>query len=217
MKKRRSRRTRTKKSGNQPTFTDTGITKVSFSGQVLCNMNLNSGVASLGFFPTAINLCHRWTNVAANFEYYRIVSLEYFLVPSTTRVSNEMFGHAFLPQDSNSLGVTQFGDLLQQPAAKIFDTRMVNIQRNRITRKALLQQPTKWWSVMDTSGTPDDYVQGKLVIISSQGAVNNEVMVYFKFVCEFRSAAVGFITSPSTSSEKEVEHVKGCLCKKCIN
>lgn len=213
-KKGRRRGNNKGRKANKPRFTDSGITTVAFSGQLEFNFSTGSGSNVYGIYPTAPGFCRRFELVGATFEYYRIVAFEYFLVPSTTRVSNEMFAHALLPQDSNTLTVANFGDLLQQPSAKIYDSRQVNIQKNRISRKALLQQPTKWWTTRVQTGTPDDFMQLKFAIISSAGAVSNDVMWYYKFIVQFRSVAVDFISlSPP---EEEKKHVEGCQCTKCL-
>ncbi len=210
----RMKRHRGRKS-NKPRFTDSGVTTVSFSGQLSFNFNTNSGIGFQEIYPTS-TFCPRFYNVSTNFEYYRIIAFEYFLVPSTTHVSNEMFGHALLPSDANTLLPSTFGDLLQQPAAKIYDARMVTLQKNKLTRKALLQQPTKWWTCREQAGTEDDYVQAKFTIISSNGLVDNTIMWYFKFVVEFRSAAINNIGLSLKEEEEEPKHVKGCQCTKCL-
>lgn len=217
MKKNGRRRNRTRKGNkNRPRFTDSGITTVSFSGQLALNFGTGSGVQVVDIHPTS-GFCDRFESLAASFEFYRIVAFEYFLVPTETRVSNEMFGHALLPYDDNTLLIGTFGDLLQQPSAKIFDARMVTLQKNRLARKALLAQPTKWWPTLWRTGTPDDSIQAKFIMISSAGAVSNTIMWYTKFIVEFRSVAVNFISRSQIEEKKkeEEEHVKGCRCTKC--
>lgn len=216
VKRNRTRVTKKKsRKANKPRFTDSGITTVSFSGQLLFSFNSGSGINVYGLYPTATGFCRRFELVGATFEYYRIVALEYFLVPTTTRVSNEMFGHAVLPSDDNTLLIGTFGDLLQQPAAKIYDARMIMLQKNRIPRRALLSQPTKWWPTRYQTGTPDDSIQCKFVIASSNGMVDNSIMWYYKFVVEFRSVAVDFISLSLEDKKEEEEHVKGCRCTQC--
>lgn len=198
---------------NAPTFTDSGITTVSFSGSVVCNLDNGSGVIDIGMFPKAVGFCQRWEDVAYNFQYYRIVRLEYFLVPSSTRVSNEMFAHAVVPHDRNSLPPGNFGQLCMIPSTKIYDSRQVTLQRNKISRKALLQQPTKWWTCNDQNDTEDDFIQTHFVLISNVGAVSNTVTWFFKFVCEFRTAA--FENIAIKELENKIIHDPKCRCPSC--
>lgn len=215
MKRRHSNKRRTRKGrSNKPRFTDSGITTASFSGSVVCNLDNGSGVINFGIYPTAVGLCQRWEDLSANFQYYRIVKFEYFLIPATTRVSNEMFAHAVLPSDPNSLPMGNFGQLCMLPATKIYDARQVTLQRNSLGRKALLQQPSKWWTCKDLNDTEDDYVQAKFYLISSVGAVSNTVTWFFKFVCEYRSAAFENIAIPKQLEDKII-HDPRCKCSAC--
>lgn len=166
-----------------------GTTSVDFSSQVELNFNVTGGKVELDLFPHAVGFCDRFSDVAYNFAYYRITSLEYFFVPSTTRVSNECFAHAVLPTDDGALVLASFGELCQIPQAKIYDAREVTLRKNRISRRALMAQPVKWWSTTDSGNTKSDFVQCSLMAVSSQGQVSNSIMVLFKFRVQFTAAA----------------------------
>lgn len=168
----------------------TGTTSIDFSTQVELNFNVTGGKVELDLFPHAVGFCDRFSDVAYNFAYYRITSLEYFFVPSTTRVSNECFAHAVLPTDDGALVLASFGELCQMPQTKIYDAREVTLRKNRISRKALMAQPVKWWSTTDSGNTKSDFVQCSLIAVSSQGQVSNSIMTLFKFRVQFTAAAV---------------------------
>lgn len=186
----RRRGTRRGRGKRAPKFSDSGITKASFSSQMELNFDNGTGKVEVDLFPHAVGFCARFSDMSYLFTYYRIVSLEYMFVPTTTRVSNEVFAHAVLPTDDGALVLGSFGQLAQMPQCKMYDARMITLQRNVISRGALMRQPTKWWSTTDSGNTKSDFVQASLVAISSQGAVSNTLQVLFKFVVEFTGAAI---------------------------
>lgn len=211
-KNRRPRKNNRKRNGNKPRFTDTGITTVSFSGQLELSFNNGSGVVAVDIFPRAVSFCQRFTDVSSSFKYYRIVAFEYFFIPSTKRVEGQIFAHALLPQDSNALPVGNFAQLCQLPATKLYDSRMITLQRNKLGRRALLQQPTKWWTCNDLQDTEDDYIQCRMNAICQLGPVDNTIMWFFKFVVEYRSAAIEYVDSPVKPIK---EKHQDCPCLKC--
>ncbi len=168
-----------------------GITTVDFSTQINLDFSITSGLTGIALFPHAVNFCQRFSDIAYSFEYYRITSLKYCFLPTTTRVSNEMFAHAVLPSDEGGLPIGSFAQLCQLNQTKIYDSRQVNIQWNHLGARALSSQPVKWYSTTDQGNTATDYIQCNLIAASSVGAVNNSLMVLFKFSVQFTSAAAG--------------------------
>jgi len=187
---------RSRKSREKPQVGREGITTASYSTAILLNFGTGSGLISFGLYPHQVNFCVRFDAEAYNYRYYRIVGLSYSFHPTTTRVSDEYFAHAVLPQDDGGLQIGSFAELVQMPRVKMFDARMVTGQRNRISRRLLLDQPTRWWSTTNTSNTLSDWLQCKLVAASSIGVVSNEIMCVIKFVVEYRGAAAEGTSSP---------------------
>lgn len=190
------RRRVSRKSRNKPRIGNSGITTASYSTALLLNFGSGTGFVSFGFYPHALNFCTRFDTEAYNYRYYRIVALSYTFHPTTTRVSDEYFAHAVLPQDDGGLQLSSFSDLVQMPGVKIYDARMISTQRNRISRKSLLDQPTRWYSTTNSGNTLSDWLQCKLVAASSIGVVSNQLMTVIKFVVEYRGAASEGTASP---------------------
>lgn len=207
-----NRRSRKGPRGSRPKMTDPGTTVVSISDSYVANFTVTPAVTvvDIDFYPTPV-ISTRWTSVASNFIYYRIVAFEYWLVPSTTRVSNEMFAHMVMPLEDNASPPGTFGDLMIQPGAKVFDARSVTNQKNKISRKNLLGQAEKWWACKSGSR---DYMQIHLMLISNS-AIDNSVTIYWKAVVEFKGAAINFLSKePQSDSDEEEKPTKKALSRR---
>lgn len=194
---------RTRRGLSMPTQTDAKITAQSFSGALSYSWAAASTINSLAIYPDS-SLFPNFYAAAAQFEFYRIISMSFRLVPTG---GTTPFALCYMPYVPGNTALSSYA-LVSDQAGSYEYTPTSRSAKYGVKRDLLRRTPEHWYNTdPDGSSSKYNYLQGKLYIAPS-ATYTGSFTFMVKMVVEFTAPTSLFDTLTSTvicTSESDLE------------